>query len=97
MLVGKPILAGVSDGHQLDIIWDLCGSPTDDNMPGWKSLPGAEGLQPRVRPENLSTRFSKYVFGADVEEAKCTNHVQAQKKRHKTNGNIDSDRLQYLS
>lgn len=64
MLVGKPILAGVSDSHQLDIIWDLCGSPTEDNMPNWRKLPGAEGLTPRVRPGNLSTRFSKYVAKA---------------------------------
>ncbi|CAK7264040.1 serine/threonine protein kinase, CMGC, CDC2/CDK sub [Sporothrix epigloea] len=60
MLTGKPILAGSSDAHQLDIIWELCGSPTEDNMPGWKTLPGAEGLQPRFRPGNTSTRFSKY-------------------------------------
>ncbi|KAK0720466.1 kinase-like domain-containing protein [Lasiosphaeris hirsuta] len=60
MLVGKPILAGSSDANQLDIIFDLCGNPTDENMPGWRSLPGAEGLQPRTRHANLSHRFSQY-------------------------------------
>ncbi|KAI0120011.1 kinase-like protein [Nemania sp. FL0031] len=60
MLVGKPILAGESDGHQLDIIFDLVGSPTEENMPGWKQLPGAESLNPRPRPESLSTRFQKH-------------------------------------
>lgn len=57
MLVGKPILAGESDSHQLDIIWDLLGTPTDENMPGWKSLPGGEHLSPRPRPGNLQNRF----------------------------------------
>jgi serine/threonine-protein kinase BUR1 len=57
MLVGKPILSGESDGHQLEIIWDLCGSPTDETMPGWKNLPGAEAIQPKSRMGNLSQRF----------------------------------------
>jgi serine/threonine-protein kinase BUR1 len=57
MLVGKPILAGESDSHQLDIIFDLCGTPTDENMPGWKSISGAEHLNPRSRQGNLTQRF----------------------------------------
>ncbi|KAL1877100.1 hypothetical protein VTK73DRAFT_8837 [Phialemonium thermophilum] len=64
MLLGKPILAGESDGHQLEIIFDLCGTPTDETMPGWKSLPGAEALNPRPRPPNLSHRFREFGSGA---------------------------------
>ncbi|KAI1823360.1 kinase-like protein [Xylaria intraflava] len=60
MLIGKPILAGESDGHQLEIIFDLVGSPTDENMPGWKQLPGAESLTPRPRAESLSSRFREH-------------------------------------
>ncbi|KAI0422103.1 kinase-like protein [Xylaria grammica] len=60
MLVGKPILAGESDGHQLEIIFDLVGSPTEENMPGWKQLPGAESLTPRSRPGSLSTKFREH-------------------------------------
>ncbi|KAI2623249.1 Pkinase-domain-containing protein [Hypoxylon sp. NC1633] len=60
MLVGKPILAGESDGHQLDIIFDLVGSPTEQNMPGWKQLPGGEGLNPRTRPPSLAQRFREH-------------------------------------
>ncbi|KAG5977666.1 serine/threonine protein kinase, CMGC, CDC2/CDK sub [Claviceps digitariae] len=63
MLVGKPILAGESDVHQLDLIWDLMGSPNDETMPGWKQLPGGE-LSPRARPGNLSNRFREYGSGA---------------------------------
>lgn len=60
MLVGKPILAGESDLHQLELIFDLCGTPTDDNMPGWRELPNAEQLKPRPRPGDLSQRFHKF-------------------------------------
>jgi len=64
MLYGKPILAGETDVHQLEIIFDLCGTPTDENMPGWRSLPNAEALQPRPRPGNLSQRFREHGSGA---------------------------------
>lgn len=57
MLVGKPILAGESDGHQLEIIFDLVGTPTEETMPGWKSLPGAQAISPTPRPGTLSDRF----------------------------------------
>jgi serine/threonine-protein kinase BUR1 len=57
MLKGKPILAGDSDPNQLEIIWDLMGSPSDDKMPGWKSLPGGQHLTPRTRPGNLESKF----------------------------------------
>ena len=61
MLIGKPILSGESDGHQLELIWELCGTATEDTMPGWKQLPGAEGLNPRPRPGNLSAKFQTCV------------------------------------
>lgn len=57
MLVGKPILAGESDTHQLDLIWDMMGAPSDENMPGWKNLPGGHHISPRPRPGNLQNRF----------------------------------------
>ncbi|KAI0547266.1 kinase-like protein [Xylaria curta] len=60
MLVGKPILAGESDAHQLEIIFDLVGSPNEENMPGWKQLPGAESLTPRPRPGSLPSRFREH-------------------------------------
>ena len=57
MLIGKPILAGDSDSNQLKIIFDLVGTPTEETMPGWKSLPGAEGLSIQPRPPTLPQRF----------------------------------------
>ena len=51
MFKGKPILAGNSDLNQAQLIFDLVGSPTEENMPGWSELPGCEGVKefaPRV-------------------------------------------------
>ncbi|KAI8186535.1 Serine/threonine-protein kinase BUR1 [Colletotrichum sp. SAR 10_65] len=48
----------------LDIIWDLMGSPTPENMPLFNTLPGAEAVSPRTRPGSLSTRFREYGSGA---------------------------------
>ncbi|KAK1539814.1 uncharacterized protein CCOS01_01128 [Colletotrichum costaricense] len=64
MLVGKPILAGESDTHQLDIIWDLMGSPTPENMPLFNTLPGAEAVTPRPRPGSITNKFREYGTGA---------------------------------
>lgn len=61
MLVGKPILAGESDHHQLKIICELVGTPTDDTMPGWRQLPGAEGLNLAPRSSSIPQRFREYV------------------------------------
>ena len=44
MFKGKPILAGSSDLNQAYMIFELVGSPTEENMPGWSSLPGCEGM-----------------------------------------------------
>lgn len=44
MFKGRPILAGNSDLNQAQIIFDLVGSPNEENMPGWSALPGCEGV-----------------------------------------------------
>ncbi len=53
MFKGHPILAGSSDANQIHLIFDLMGSPTEENMPGWSQLPGCEGIQ------SFSHRHSK--------------------------------------
>jgi serine/threonine-protein kinase BUR1 len=66
MFTGKPILSGNSDLNQAQLIFDLVGSPTEDNMPGWSSLPGCENVRDfKPRPSTLSQRFSQYVHPAD--------------------------------
>lgn len=58
MFKRKPILAGQSDLHQAQIIFDLVGSPNDQTMPGWNHLPGAEPIK-SFPPStgNLAQRF----------------------------------------
>ncbi|KAI9881362.1 MAG: serine/threonine protein kinase, CMGC, CDC2/CDK sub [Pleopsidium flavum] len=58
MFKGKPILAGNSDLNQAQMIFDLVGSPTEETMPGWSSLPGCEGVKSfKPRPGNLAQVF----------------------------------------
>ncbi|KAI9700428.1 MAG: serine/threonine protein kinase, CMGC, CDC2/CDK sub [Candelina mexicana] len=65
MFQGKPILAGNSDINQAQIIFDLVGSPTEDNMPGWSSLPGCEGVKSfKERQGNLRQTFREQGSGA---------------------------------
>ncbi|KAL2809496.1 kinase-like domain-containing protein [Aspergillus granulosus] len=58
MFKGKPILAGNSDLNQAQLIFGLVGTPTEENMPGWSSLPGCEGVKSfGNRPGNLVDVF----------------------------------------
>ncbi|KAL3489466.1 kinase-like domain-containing protein [Aspergillus germanicus] len=58
MFKGKPILAGNSDLNQAQLIFGLVGTPTEENMPGWSSLPGCEGVKSfGNRPGNLADVF----------------------------------------
>ncbi|KAI4215031.1 MAG: hypothetical protein LQ351_002345 [Letrouitia transgressa] len=58
MFKGRPILSGSSDINQAQLIFDLVGSPNEENMPGWSSLPGVEGVQNfQPRPSSLAQVF----------------------------------------
>lgn len=58
MFKRQPILAGKSDIDQAQLIFDMVGSPSDTNMPGWSELPGCEGVQNfDFRKGNLREQF----------------------------------------
>jgi len=58
MFTGRPILAGVSDINQAQLIFDLVGSPTEDSMPGWSTLPGFDGVKSFTpRTSTIAQRF----------------------------------------
>ena len=58
MFKRRPILAGNSDLNQAQLIFDLVGSPNEENMPGWSSLPGCEGVNSfEYRPSTLRHVF----------------------------------------
>ena len=58
MFKRKPILAGQSDIHQAQIIFELVGSPNDTSMPGWHELPGADPIRAFAPSTgNIAQRF----------------------------------------
>lgn len=62
----KPILPGNTDINQLELIVKLCGSPTDETMPGWQNLPGASQI---IRfPSNIPRHLERE-FGAAGKDA----------------------------
>ena len=63
MFRGKPILAGSSDLNQAQLIFNLVGTPNDENMPGWRLLPGCEGVKNfGSRPGKLAEAFREYGY-----------------------------------
>jgi serine/threonine-protein kinase BUR1 len=73
MFKRKPILAGKSDVNQAEIIFELVGSPNEQNLPGWKDLPGCEGVrQWDKRPGNLRQVFREYVSSNTKLKSKLT-------------------------
>ncbi|CAK4033108.1 Serine threonine- kinase bur1 [Lecanosticta acicola] len=60
MFENKPILEGRSDVEQCVRIFNLLGNPTEQNMPGWSSLPGCEGHKDWERSSgDIDQRFGK--------------------------------------
>ncbi|KAL9132400.1 MAG: hypothetical protein Q9175_006425 [Cornicularia normoerica] len=53
MFKGRPILQGNTDLNQIHLIFDLIGSPNEENMPGWNTLLGCEGI--KSFPQRKST------------------------------------------
>ncbi|RUS33291.1 kinase-like domain-containing protein [Jimgerdemannia flammicorona] len=64
MLAGKPLLPGPSDLDQLKLIFDLCGTPTEETMPGWRKLPDADKFDPYKstgpRSKGIAEKFAKW-------------------------------------
>lgn len=39
LLTKRPLFAGKDDIHQLDLIFKICGAPTEETWPGWSGYP----------------------------------------------------------
>ena len=63
MLLRKPLFKGSSEINQLELIAALCGSPNDDNFPGWSSLPGVKNATPSGRPDTNPNVRGRHDFG----------------------------------
>lgn len=60
LLRGKPLLQGVDDFDQLKRIFMLCGSPTQENMPGWNKLQDAGTVKFDPSTRRVVEEFKKY-------------------------------------
>lgn len=68
----KPILTGKSDLHQAELIWDLIGTPNEQNMPGCTTLPGGEGLRNvQQRQGNIAKTFREWVHVLSSSRCAC--------------------------
>ena len=63
MVTGRPIFKGTSEIHQLELIASLCGSPNDENFPGWSTLPGVKNATPSGRPDTNPNVRGRHDFG----------------------------------
>ncbi|KAF2858154.1 Pkinase-domain-containing protein [Piedraia hortae CBS 480.64] len=62
MFERKPILEGKTDVDQCFRIFQLVGSPTETNMPGWSSLPGCEGRKDwEPKQGDIDRRFGPHL------------------------------------
>jgi len=60
MFERRPILEGKTDLNQAELIFQLVGSPNEQNMPGWSTLPGCEGVKEWSHHKgNIASRFAK--------------------------------------
>ncbi|KAI8066943.1 kinase-like domain-containing protein [Gilbertella persicaria] len=60
LLKSRPILQGTDDLDQLKKIFHLCGSPTQDNMPGWDMLPDANKVRFEPSTRHVREEYSHY-------------------------------------
>ena len=64
LLARKPILPGRREPEQLDLIYKLCGTPTEETWPGVTSLAHWETMMPqRAYPRRVREFFKEYVSG----------------------------------
>ncbi|KAI9305748.1 kinase-like domain-containing protein [Cunninghamella echinulata] len=60
LLKSRPILQGHDDLDQLKRIFLLCGSPTQENFPGWNKLQDAGNVKFEPSPRRVVEEFKKY-------------------------------------
>ena len=51
-MLRKPLLPGKSEIEQLDLIFKLLGSPSEEKWPGYQQLPNAQGVKWKSNPKN---------------------------------------------
>jgi hypothetical protein len=46
LILGRPLFAGTNETEQIELIYSVCGSPSEDNWPGVSRLPYHSTMQP---------------------------------------------------
>ena len=54
LFVTKPVFQGNDEIHQLDVIYSIMGTPSENDWPGLKDLPWYELVKPK---EHLPSKF----------------------------------------
>lgn len=58
----KPVFQGNDEIHQLEAIYEIMGTPTEEEWPGLASMPWYELVKPKeMVPSKFDEYFSKYV------------------------------------
>ena len=61
MLLKKPLFPGNDEITQLENIWKICGTPSEDNWPGISSLPWWNMMRPKQNiPRSLRDVMKRY-------------------------------------
>jgi CTD kinase subunit alpha len=62
MLMRKPMFPGVDEISQLEQIWKICGTPSEEDWPGISQLPWWAMLRPKQEcPRVLKDNIKRYV------------------------------------
>jgi len=62
MFYKKPFFKGTSEINQLELISKQCGSPNEDNFPGWNKLAGVRNADAQGRVDESKTDGQRH-FG----------------------------------
>jgi CTD kinase subunit alpha len=57
LFVRKPVFQGNDEIHQLGVIYEIMGTPTEEEWPGLANMPWYELVKPK---EVLPSRFEEY-------------------------------------
>lgn len=63
LITGAPLFQGRGEIDQINKIFALLGTPTQDSWPGWDALPDAKNLQWKPQEPRLRSRFTGTFLG----------------------------------
>ncbi|KAI5454265.1 kinase subunit of RNA polymerase II carboxy-terminal domain kinase I [Naganishia albida] len=81
LFVRKPVFQGNDEIHQLEAIYEIMGTPTEEEWPGLVSMPWYELVKPKeMVPSKFDEYFSKRLNTAGTELAKGLLHYDPAKR-----------------